>query len=226
VPLFNSLETVLFFLRFIGREDLKLAYEKFEKENKETFKDDPTIQNLLLEAQAMYKAPLINMKKNITNLTNLDVTAKLQERKSKKKDVFQSGMFTSGDWDVVIDIAACAAECMKEKYSIPMLPHHTQLIALLIFAIQVCKGPGATSLPRTILGRVGTGEGKSWIIGMLSAFVAKKGLKAHVVIDNQTLLERDYAAMSAFFKKLNIKVTKGEAAFCHGHRVPFSSSHA
>lgn len=211
VPLFTSVETVVFLLRFIGREDLNMAYEKFHKENQETFAKDSNMKDLLVEAQAVYGVPLVDMKQNITQLNTLDIKTKLGERKSKGSPSAPAGngKFTNRDWDIVVDIATAAAMSMKEKYSLPMLPHHTQLITLLMFAVQVCIGPSSSGAAKTILARVGTGEGKSWIIGMLAAFVAKRGMTAHVAIDNQTLLERDFRTMSDLFRKLNIKAHKG-----------------
>eukprot|EP00928_Gymnodinium_smaydae_P098764 TRINITY_DN9251_c0_g3_i1.p1 TRINITY_DN9251_c0_g3~~TRINITY_DN9251_c0_g3_i1.p1 ORF type:complete len:1563 (+),score=249.83 TRINITY_DN9251_c0_g3_i1:91-4779(+) len=214
VALFNSLETVLFFLRFMEREDLSLAYERFESENQETFAADPSLRKLLSRARKYYKEPFIDVEQDVTELCNLDLRTKMSKRllPCKKKGDLPEQRFDNGDWNAVVEIALCAAESMKEKYNVPMLPHHTQMITLLMFAVQVCQGAGAAGDPsgaaRTLLARVGTGEGKSWIIGMLAAFVAKRGYRAHVVIDNDTLLERDYATMAALFKKLKLSAEK------------------
>jgi hypothetical protein len=224
VPLFASVETVVFLLRFIGREDLKQAHVKFEEENKDVFKIDPELKKLFSEAREIYKTPLINMKKNITNLTNLDIKAKLAERKKVPSAMVAGCPFKGTDWAVVVDVSISAAECMAEKYKIPMLPHHTQLLTLLMFGIQLCRGSSGSGVPKTMLARVGTGEGKSWIIAMLAAFAGKKGLKAHVVIDNKTLLDRDYAAMKKFFDKLNISVKKGVQGFSEKHDVVYCSA--
>lgn len=222
VPLFNSLETVLFFLRFMEREDLKLAYEKFKEENEKVFSSDDSMKEMLGDTMAYYKEAFINLSEDVTDLCNLDVRSKLAKRRlpSKKKQS-DARRFTNDDWNLVVEIAACAAESMKEKYNVPMLPHHTQMITLLMFAAQVCRGPGEFTMPRTVLARVGTGEGKSWIIGMLAAFVAKRGLTAHVVIDNDTLLERDFATMSALFQKFNLSACKGNLG--KGHQVVYCS---
>jgi len=209
VPLFNSLETVLFFLRFIEKEDMALAYEQFARENADVFEADEGMKGLLDEAKRFYTKPFINAKTDIANLPELDVRKKMEQAlRTPDGSENNKGSFTAKDWNIVVDIAACAAQSMKEKYNVPMLPHHTQMITLLMFACQMCKGTEGLPAPRTILARVGTGEGKSWIIGMLAAFVAKKGFKAHVVIDNDTLLERDYATMSPLFKKLRLTSEK------------------
>merc|ERR1719410_517506 len=103
--------------------------------------------------------------------------------------------FKPEDWGMVIDIVGAAADMMKQRYSVIMLPHHTQLIALLMCGFRVCGAKDRTNdqeLPRTMLARVGTGEGKSIIIGMLAAFVAKKGMRAHVINNDRVLTRRDY----------------------------------
>jgi len=210
VPLFNSCETVLFFLRFMEKEDLGLAYEKFQNENAAIFKDDKRLNSLLKEAKEYYSEPFISIQDDVTDLCNMDIRGKLIKKKRpvNKHRSSNSKRFGDHDWNLVVDIAGCAAESMKEKYNVPMLPHHTQLVTLLMFANQICQGPGKVALPKTILARVGTGEGKSWIIGMLAAFVALKGMTAHVIIDNDTLLERDHATMKALFQKLSLTADK------------------
>eukprot|EP00927_Polykrikos_kofoidii_P012487 TRINITY_DN15383_c0_g1_i1.p1 TRINITY_DN15383_c0_g1~~TRINITY_DN15383_c0_g1_i1.p1 ORF type:complete len:1496 (+),score=249.05 TRINITY_DN15383_c0_g1_i1:150-4637(+) len=212
VPLFNSLETVLFFLRFMEREDLGLAYNKFESENCED-DDSSTMRKLVTRAKQYYKEPLIDLQSDLTELCNLDLRSKLAKRllPSKRKSTTEGSKFENADWNNVVEIALCAAESMKEKYNVPMLPHHTQMITLLVFAIQACQGSDGRAGgggPKTMLAKVGTGEGKSWIIGMLAAFIAKRGARAHVIIDNDTLLERDFATMSALFKKLGLRAEK------------------
>jgi len=206
---------------------LTLAFEKFAAENAAIFGKDESLKSLAAEAQKIYNVPLVDMKQNIAQLSTLDIRSKLAERRNIG-DIFGSGAkFDNKDWNFIIDIVTGAAESMKEKYSLPMLPHHTQLITLLMFAIQICLGPKDKDKPTTILARVGTGEGKSWIIGMLAAYVAKKGMTAHVVIDNQTLLERDYRSMSAFFKKLNLRTHKGsfkpeyQVVYCSAMDIEF-----
>merc|ERR1712232_1045457 len=91
-----------------------------------------------------------------------------------------------------------------------------------MFAIQVSYGQSSHNKPKTMLARVGTGEGKSWIIGMLAAFVAKRGMRAHVIIDNDTLLERDFNTMSGMFAKLKINCEKRQ--FDKGGSVVYCSA--
>merc|ERR1719215_2373517 len=85
---------------------------------------------------------------------------------------------------------------------------------MLMFAFRAC-GIGEVDpctaqpvkLPKTMLARVGTGEGKSLIIGMLAAFVAKKGMRAHVVNSNRVLTQRDFHGNKSIFENLAINAS-------------------
>jgi len=129
---------------------------------------------------------------------------------------FQGVHFVQQDWDIICSIVSAAAEGMHKKYGVVMVPHHTQLITFIMFAIvtgdEQDQGSGSEGCAKTLLARVGTGEGKSLIIGMLAAFVAMKGLRAHVVIDNPTLVERDFGVMQACFDRLELTSAKTSAA--------------
>merc|ERR1719379_661334 len=96
------------------------------------------------------------------------------------------------------------------------------MITLLMFAVRACgvgsdSVDGTTSLeqlsrlPKTMLARVGTGEGKSLIIGMLAAFLAKKNMRAHVINTDRTLAQRDFDANVAFFNTLGIRAGTSHA---------------
>mmetsp|Transcript_23597 Transcript_23597/g.52290 ORF Transcript_23597/g.52290 Transcript_23597/m.52290 type:complete len:1502 (+) Transcript_23597:28-4533(+) len=222
VPLFNSLETVLFFLRFMERENLPLAYEKFESENASIFAADSNLRRLLSRTKKFYSKPLVDFSGDVANLCNMDLERTLSKRllPERRRDSERKEQFDNAEWNSVVEIALRAAESMQEKFNVPMLPHHTQMITLLMFAVQVCQGT-ATATNRTILAKVGTGEGKSWIIAMLAAFVAMRGMFVHVIIDNDTLLERDFSTMAALFEKLHLSA--GKRNFREGHQIVYCS---
>eukprot|EP00928_Gymnodinium_smaydae_P023731 TRINITY_DN19468_c0_g1_i1.p1 TRINITY_DN19468_c0_g1~~TRINITY_DN19468_c0_g1_i1.p1 ORF type:complete len:1399 (-),score=264.60 TRINITY_DN19468_c0_g1_i1:93-3698(-) len=282
VALFSALDTVLFFLRLKGREDLELAYERFEAENRGAADGGEDIavggsgvRALLATAREFYRTPFLDLRAEAktsgagnsdasagaasaaADLRNFDVRAAIERQKIRPQSASAQalptergsghgrprGGFSVDDWNSVVEIAGLTAEGMRERYSVPMLPHHTQMIALLIFAAKIASGlerskeakrakksargaPAASSAsplqPRTLIAKVGTGEGKSWIIGMLAAFVARRGLTAHVVIDNATLLERDYATMSPLFDRLGI--SHGKRSLDTGSQVVYCSS--
>jgi preprotein translocase subunit SecA len=59
--------------------------------------------------------------------------------------------------------------------------------------------------PGNIISQVGTGEGKSLIIAMLAAFYVLKGApRVNVLVDNLSLLERDYATFDTLYAALGI----------------------
>lgn len=190
----RSLDTVIFTLEFMGKEDFVLAQARFKWEVRHASHQRRVLWELLAAASAIYKAPLIAA--DAVNSMDADMDVKQVIKKSApqlKTAVFWKGVsFDNTDWGYILEIAACAAECMKQRFNVVMIPHHVQVITVLMFAIRACGVVGSTparqaQLPKTLLARVGTGEGKSLIIAMLAAFVAKKGLRAHVINDQRVL---------------------------------------
>ena len=92
---------------------------------------------------------------------------------------------------------------MKKKVNIPMGPHYTQSLVLLICHAFYCKRLGSEVVGgksleqlQALIAEVGTGEGKSLIIAMLSIyFVKAHGKQVHILENNEGLLERDFASM-------------------------------
>eukprot|EP00929_Paragymnodinium_shiwhaense_P063272 TRINITY_DN3161_c0_g3_i1.p1 TRINITY_DN3161_c0_g3~~TRINITY_DN3161_c0_g3_i1.p1 ORF type:complete len:1788 (+),score=434.49 TRINITY_DN3161_c0_g3_i1:61-5424(+) len=223
----GSLDTIVFFLEYMGKEDLSLAYQKLDADIQSALGDpakkDDQRRNMLLKqlldvVKLVYTQPLVELDvNNIAELQNVDIAQVIiGSAKKLRQEVRWCGVtFTPADWDDIISIAGTTAAAMREKFNVLMIPHHTQMITLIMLAIRTC-GVGVPKLPKTMLGRVGTGEGKSWIIGMLAAFVVKRGrrlragLRAHVVIDNSTLKSRDFDTVSLFFEKLGIRASKKE----------------
>lgn len=200
----RSLDTVIFLLEYMGKEDLGLAYQKFEHETK----NDSGMSELVAAVKKIYNQPLATK-------SDLDISAAI----AKKADMVKAPISWRGvdfgpeDWKIALDIATAAAETMKQRFSVIMLPHHTQLISMLMFGFRCCASRQQTDqpLPKTMLARVGTGEGKSLIIGMLAAFVAKKGMRAHVVNNNRVLTQRDYHGNANIFNMLGIQASANPA---------------
>mmetsp|Transcript_120802 Transcript_120802/g.313667 ORF Transcript_120802/g.313667 Transcript_120802/m.313667 type:complete len:1794 (-) Transcript_120802:25-5406(-) len=210
----RSLDTVIFTLEFMGKEDFTLAKERFKYEIRTASHRRRLLWELLACVTAVYKGPLAG-----TNPAGIAADMDLKEYIKTSAPQLTScakwcGIsFEPSDWKLVLDIAGAAAECMRKKFNVVMIPHHTQIFTLLMFGVRACgvlaKGGGQSlaNLPKTMLARVGTGEGKSLIIGMLAAFVAMKGLRAHVINDNRVLTRRDYDTNLALFKMLGINAS-------------------
>eukprot|EP00929_Paragymnodinium_shiwhaense_P063274 TRINITY_DN3161_c0_g4_i1.p1 TRINITY_DN3161_c0_g4~~TRINITY_DN3161_c0_g4_i1.p1 ORF type:complete len:1922 (+),score=477.26 TRINITY_DN3161_c0_g4_i1:213-5978(+) len=221
------------------------AYQKLEDDIKRAMKEADTdtekrknqqLLDLVDCVKQVYTETLVHVDvKNVGQLQSLDIAQVIKEsaKKLDKPVTWCGATFTPEDWDDIVEIAGTTARAMQEKFTVLMLPHHTQMITLIILAIRTC-GLNSPGLPKTMLGRVGTGEGKSWIIGMLAAFVVKRGrrtgtgLRAHVVIDNATLKSRDFDTVSLFFDKLKMKASKSmehlhdpeyEIVYCTGAEI-------
>ncbi len=85
-------------------------------------------------------------------------------------------------------------------------PHYTQIITLL--GIILGASPEGKSLfSKNILAQVGTGQGKSIIIAMLSAFLAFKGIASDIITVNHILAQRDAETFKTFYECLGLTST-------------------
>lgn len=124
--------------------------------------------------------------------------------------------FGPDDWKIMLQLVIAQLENMRQQLKIYLQPHHTQMITVMLFAFLVCAAKkGDQRMYKTVMAEVGTGEGKSWIIAMLAAFVAKKGLRAHVLVDNASLRQRDLAMMKDIFSSLGIKLGGADQRKAH-----------
>lgn len=207
---FRTLDTVIFALEYMGKEDLQLAYDQFEAECA-SMQHDLLIE-LLACVKKIYRSPLAGDRPEIVP-PNADISELIRRASPPlaKRVLWGNVGFEPADWQRVVEIAGAAAECMRRRYSVLMLPHHTQMITLLMFAIRACgarsMGVGGVRLPKTMLARVGTGEGKSLIIAMIASFVSKRGLRAHVINDNRVLSRRDFETNQALFAALGLSAS-------------------
>jgi predicted enzyme related to lactoylglutathione lyase len=131
-----------------------------------------------------------------------------------------------------IEITRCFMRHFHDKTKILLPPHHTQLLSVLMCAdfYDQRRQQEAAARPsrwwqrqraqedsglgdlKTMVARVGTGEGKSIIIAMLAVYLAHfKGQKVHILVNNAGLRERDYSSMKLFYEKnfgLTTKISK------------------
>jgi preprotein translocase subunit SecA len=95
-------------------------------------------------------------------------------------------------------IIAILTETIRRQYNI--LPYSTQILSLLALI----------NTPEQLKGRIGqikTGEGKSTIVAMLSAFMACQGLFVDVVTSSGYLAIRDCKKYQPFYKKLGLSAS-------------------
>eukprot|EP00434_Breviolum_minutum_P010957 symbB.v1.2.009663.t1/scaffold593.1/size185935/14 len=79
------------------------------------------------------------------------------------------------------------------------------LVVCLLAFQRFLEAPDPTAQIRALIAQVGTGEGKSMIVAALAIYVVvalKK--KVHVVVDDETLLDRDFAAFRRLFEAFSV----------------------
>jgi len=195
-PLLSHLETMLFFLKYTTSEDLQLTYAEFGKQNSEL---DPKIFEYLKWAERVYPpgSELVRISHGRDLMDGRNVASVLKElRKAPgvgKNDALGPFREIFYQW----------ALAMHGTFNLLVLPHHTQVVCLLAFQ----RFFETTRPPHTLIAQVGTGEGKSMIIAALAIYVVvvlRK--KAHVVVDDETLLERDFETFKRVFDAFEVPV--------------------
>jgi len=204
-PLLSHVETMLFFLKYVKSEDLRLTYQEFRKQSLPL---SPVVSNYLdLAAQAYPPgAELVQFSSNRGLMDRKDVSDVLAEVRSpppgRPRD--QLGPFR--------EIFYHWAVAMQSKFDLLVLPHHTQVVCLLMihFFMQQAQQDGVRSATHALIAQVGTGEGKSMIVASLAIYVAVVLRKqVHVVVDDETLLERDFFTFKDLFDNFKTKGSDG-----------------
>ena len=93
---------------------------------------------------------------------------------------------------------------------LPLTPHHTQIVAMLIFSqfFERRDECAAHGLHSAIL-QMQTGEGKSIVIAMMAIYTVKQlGKRVHVLENNEGLLERDFANYEPLYKSFGLSCAK------------------
>lgn len=93
---------------------------------------------------------------------------------------------------------------------LPLTPHHTQIVAMLIFSqfFEQKEQMFRDGVHAVIL-QMMTGEGKSIVIAMMAIYTVKQlGKRVHVLENNEGLLERDFASYEPFYRSFNLSCNK------------------
>lgn len=208
-PLLAHLETMLFFLKYAKLEDLQLTHTEFQNQISSGLLE-PSVAGHLKWALSAYPpgAELAQLSDSRSLLDHGAVAAVLEEiRKAPTGSKDGLGFFR--------EIFYHWAIAMRGKFDLLVLPHHTQVVCLLAFRrfLEVADQSGpetARRSPHALIAQVGTGEGKSMIIAVLAIYVVvvlRK--KVHIVIDDETLLERDFFTFKPLFDSFEVPVSSG-----------------
>lgn len=207
-------ETMLFFLKYTKSEDLRLTYHEFRTQ---TVAVDVAVRGYLEAAERSYPpgAELVHLPPggDESVLTDTRQAAAVLEQLRRPASRGHDGL------GVFREIFYQWAVAMRSKFDLLVLPHHTQVVALLAFrsfleALSPTAAapsrappasPAAAALPRALIAQVSTGEGKSMIVAALAIYVVVSlGKKAHVVVDDESLLERDFWTFKGLFDMFEV----------------------
>jgi len=213
-----NIDTILMALKYQDLEDLPTAFEKFMASSKGAADGsfaEKDFEGLLGAVRQVLRRPIVESRGNDMLSDSLDMRQMILRREESspmtEPVTWVRGpnkvTFGPDDWKIMLQLVIAQLENMRQQLKIYLQPHHTQMITVMLFAFLVCAAKkGDQRMYKTVMAEVGTGEGKSWIIAMLAAFVAKKGLRAHVLVDNASLRQRDLAMMKDIFSSLGIKL--------------------
>eukprot|EP00928_Gymnodinium_smaydae_P087193 TRINITY_DN71500_c0_g1_i1.p1 TRINITY_DN71500_c0_g1~~TRINITY_DN71500_c0_g1_i1.p1 ORF type:complete len:1425 (-),score=377.94 TRINITY_DN71500_c0_g1_i1:98-3829(-) len=186
----SLLDTVIFFLRFLSKEDLTMTYKKYR-----AIQSEPWVRKYIDFAEKQYAPGCELVKTAGRDLSSQDeLEAILNQLHEATK--------TSGcePIDGLRPIIYSWAKVMMDKFSLLVLPHHTQVVCMIIL-LEFIRG-GRADLPKAkaLIAEVGTGEGKSAVLAMMAIYcVVVLGKQVHVVVDDETLLERDFQNFRQLF---------------------------
>eukprot|EP00930_Biecheleria_cincta_P042334 TRINITY_DN29121_c0_g1_i1.p1 TRINITY_DN29121_c0_g1~~TRINITY_DN29121_c0_g1_i1.p1 ORF type:complete len:1577 (+),score=242.18 TRINITY_DN29121_c0_g1_i1:81-4811(+) len=207
--LLTHLGTMLFFLKYIKYEDLKLTYTEFQRQLRSNAGLDSAVVEYLRSAERVYPpgSELVKLSndKDLTDRKIIDSVLK-QLRKPACSGYIPSFIAGQDSLGPFREIFYQWAVAVRNKFNLLVLPHHTQVVCMLMFRCFLESGKSSRT-PHTLIAQVGTGEGKSMIVAALAVYVVlvlRK--KAHVVVDDDTLLERDFSTFKCVFDAFQIEM--------------------
>lgn len=188
----SSLETILYFIHYLDREDLSMTYTKYK-----SMQQDNWIKQYILNAEKTYppgKELIKTAGKDLTNKDDvLNILAQLKTSVKGNDEMLEGLRLIFYDWALI----------MKEKFDLLVLPHHTQVVCMLMLLQFIRSPPGDCG---ALIAEMSTGEGKSAVIASIALYcVVFLNLKVHVVVDDENLVERDFKTFEGLFGKFTVK---------------------
>ena len=203
---FKAAETIAFFIKYLFKEDLTMAYEIFKEKNR----GSPVVMELLETVENQKFADTDQLR--ILDMSKLQDSHSADAQQELIGDLLKPNELDDPDMRIMKEITGRWMNLMQEKVNIPMTPHHTQMITMLLCAefyqqrdrqrrqTGARNGRDLRDL-RALVAQVGTGEGKSVIIAMLAIYFVKRfGKRVHILENNESLMKRDYESNKSFFE--------------------------
>ncbi|KAL1522513.1 hypothetical protein AB1Y20_017500 [Prymnesium parvum] len=204
--LFKDATRTAYNLKYMFREDLDIARSKFY-ENLD--------KNLSGKPREMFRKLVEGAFQMYNGLVDQETLARTDFLTNPHAliEVVLEGV-KSGDSRVRL-LGEIATKYMKtyiehDPPKLPLTPHHTQIVAMLIFSQffeqkEKMKEEGV----QAVILQMMTGEGKSIVIAMMAIYTVKQlGKRVHVLENNEGLLERDFAAYESFYHSFGLTCNK------------------
>ena len=216
VKLFGNVEDLAYQLVYMFREDVGKALGEFaynaehEEENPRNLRKKEELEilkHLYSEAKELYGTGLVNQEA-LKDPDWLEDPQKLVNVVSDKRKQLKS--------EEMRLIGRITEEFMKlfiKQNKMPLTPHHTQALAILMFSqFYRLSRPNASpwsSKCKALILQMKTGEGKSIVIAFLAVFLYlhyKDTCKQiHILTNNDALLKRDFAAFKPFCERFKVE---------------------
>jgi hypothetical protein len=200
---FEQCKTIAYFIKYVDREDLVLAYDKFKEVNS----TNPNFLKYLKKVQLKFHEPVVSSE------TLFSLTTSGSQNTAENFNRFFNELISQGndqgdmDMRLIFHLTAKWMQLSKTKVMVPLPPRNAQLITLLVCASWAKRLliHNDTSAGKGVIAQVGTGEGKSLIIAMMAIYFVKVLKKrVHILENNLGLLEKDFKEMQPIFKEFGI----------------------
>jgi len=213
--LFKEATNIAFMVKYMFRESLDLAKEKFREaigKKGATFAGDAhdVVSKLVQETMSAYGEVGIYDPERLAEIDFLNRPEQLVELVAQSKNRVSRAQ--KADMQLLTEVTSQWMQLMVDKKYPPLTPHHTQAFTVLMmckfFQTQILDTPSKKQKARykAFIAQLSTGEGKSIVIAMLAIFMVKLyGMRVHVLENNAGLLQRDFAQNKPFFEKFGIK---------------------
>mmetsp|Transcript_41644 Transcript_41644/g.109937 ORF Transcript_41644/g.109937 Transcript_41644/m.109937 type:complete len:1214 (-) Transcript_41644:251-3892(-) len=205
-----QLETILFFRSFMDKEDLGLTYERYL-----SLQADPWVSEYIQLAMSQYCPGKEMVQLAGSELQNEeDVQQVLSQLRLPQRPASPSRSMQLEtprmDWADTIDNLRSVfywwAQIMQAKFDLLVLPHHTQVVCMLICLEFIQRRFSTLPKAGALIAEMGTGEGKSAVIASVALYcVVFLGRKVHIVVDDENLVERDFRNFEELFSKFKAK---------------------
>ena len=227
--LFKEATNVAYMVKYMFREDLKMAKEMFTAQvgNPENYKKMPNpreVQQMMTTlidfTLSAYGEVGIYDPKKLAELDFLNQPQLLVDLVMESNDRASRKAGKNQHMRMMTEVTTRWMEYMIDRKFPPLTPHHTQAFTVMMMVRCFEEYLGREARERNaksklkvqaFIAQMSTGEGKSIVIAMLAVFMVKMhNVTVHVLENNEGLMERDYKQQAPFYQAFGIASDKGK----------------